>query len=850
MKHRTKLIIGKKRRITLVCFVVVSFAMLFFIFIIDLKNEYYKPSPVVEEPPINKFEETLLVVADEDYFPYSFYDPKGRLCGYDVELITIIANRLEMNLDLRLLTRDAIFKRVNENLADVVLSCDCKSNNIDEINLLKTQAVELCEFAAFGVKPIHSFIDLHGKKIAYHNEGNVRELLGRFDLLDDSYVYASNQQAFEAVKEDECDYVVTRFPVGSFIVDKNSYGNIKPYAQLGSSDMCFGISPQNKELLVKINECLDELELDGTLSALNKKWIVSNRYSVAFLEFLNQNSWISIFPSLILIIALIAVLLESDHSKMYITKDSIITQLSSKYDAVITVNSKTEEVNILKENKYTGLFAPLGESRYSEWMKKSIKKNVYENDREIVLEEFSKENILSNLSLQDNGYTISFRVNNLKSFLYYNADVSSFIDSRGTLQLLLCFINKDSSVRQSLHQTEELEQALKLAQSGNDAKNRFLFSISHDVKTPLNILNGYSEIIEKNIEDKSVVSDAITKIKKTVDYLIQFMKDVLEITKIETDKLVLNLSAVDFVQEEDSLCELMDVIFKEKNITFEKDFSGVTDRYVWRDSLRVNRILSNMFNNAIKYTPAGGRIEYTITQVPSKKEGYGSYVFMLKDNGCGMSKEFLSRIYEMFECEKNSPLSSNNGVGLGMAVVKRYVDLLKGDIQIESELNVGTTVRIMLDFKLSSEDEVTEKKIRYENAGANLESMSILLVEDNECNREITKLLLEDAGVSVEAVSDGREAVRRLFEADSSTFDAVLMDIQMPFMNGYTATKQIRKFENKEIAGIPIIAFSANAFEEDKLKAYEAGMDDFIEKPLDIKKLINVLNRFWKSEDK
>lgn len=849
MKHKPKLIIGKKRRITLVCFVIISFIMLFFIFIIDLKNEYSKPSPVVDNPPINKFQDTLLVVADEDYFPYSFYDPKGRLCGYDVELITIIANRLEMNLDLRLLTREAIFKRVNENLADVVLSCDCKSNNIDEIELLKTQAVELCEFAAFGKKPIHSFIDLHGKKIAYHNDGNVRELLGRFDLLDDCYVYASNLQAFNAVKNNKCDYVVTRFPVGSFIVDKNSLGNIKPYAQLGSSDMCFGISPQNKDLLVKINACLDELELDGTLSELNKKWIVSNRYSVSFVDFLKQNSWIAIFPSVILIIALLAVLLESDHSKMFINKDNIISQLTNKYEAVITVNTKTEDVTFLKENIYTGLFTPLGDSSYSEWMMRNIKKCVYEKDREFALEEFSKDNLLSKLSVLDNTYTISYRVNNLKSFLYYNADVSSYVDSRGILHLIICFINKDEAIRQNIHQTEELEQALKLAQSGNDAKNRFLFSISHDVKTPLNILNGYTEIIEKNIDDKSMVSDAITKIKSTVAYLIQFMKDVLEVAKFETDKLVLNLSAVDFVQEETSLCELMDVMLQGKNITFVKDFSGINDRFVWRDSLRVTRIFSNMFNNAIKYTPDGGRIEYTIKQVPCKKEGYGSYVFMLKDNGCGMSKEFLSRIYEMFECENNSLLSSSNGVGLGMAVVKRYVDLLKGDIQIESELNVGTTVRISLDFKLSSEKEVNEKKIRYENAGANLESMSILLVEDNECNREITKLLLEDAGASVETVSDGREAVRILFEADSSMFDAVLMDIQMPFMDGYTATKQIRNFENKETADIPIIAFSANAFEEDKLKAYECGMNDFIEKPLDIKKLIGVLDRFSKAEE-
>lgn len=825
--------------------------MLLFIFVIDVNNEYSKPSPIVSEFPVNKFNDTLLVVADEDYFPYSFYDPKGKLCGYDVEVITIIANKLEMNLDLRLLTREAIFKRVNENLADVVLSCDCKSNNIEEVNLLKTQAVELCEFSAFGKKPIHSFIDLHGKRIAYHNEGNVRELLDRFDLLDDSYVYASNLEAFNAVKKDECDYVVTRFPVGSFIVDKNHFSNIKPYAQLGSSDMCFGISPEKKELLKKINSCLSELELDGTLSMLNKKWIVSNRYSVSFIDFLRQNSWIAIIPCITLIIALIAVLLESDHSKMFITKNNIIEQLVKKYDAVITVNPKNEEVTFLKENQYAGLFVPLNAEKniYSVWMPQCIKKYVYEKDIEFATEEFALERLVERLSVQDNTYSVSYRVNHFKSYLYYQTDISSYTDSIGTKRLILCFINKDDSVRKNIHMTEELEQALKLAQAGNDAKNRFLFSISHDVKTPLNILKGYSEIIEKNIDDKKIVADSISKIKETVSYLSQFMKDVLDVTKTETGKVVLNLSAVDLVDNESFLSDLMKVVFEEKQLSLVKDFSGVKDRFVWQDSLRLSRILSNMFSNAIKYSNKGGVIEYLITQLPCDKQGYGSYMFMLKDNGCGMSKEFLEHIYEMFEREENYSSSKTNGVGLGMSVVKRLVDLLKGRIEIDSELNKGTTVRIYLDFKICTQKEVEEKKIRYENASINLEDMSILLVEDNECNREITKLLLEDEGVSVETASDGREAVKKLFEADSSEFDAVLMDIQMPFMDGYTATKQIREFDNKEIACIPIIAFSANTFEDDKLKAYEVGMDDFIEKPLDIKKLISVLSRFWKTEE-
>ena len=394
----------------------------------------------------------------------------------------------------------------------------------------------------------------------------------------------------------------------------------------------------------------------------------------------------------------------------------------------------------------------------------------------------------------------------------------------------------------------QLHDALASAQSANEAKTNFLFNMSHDIRTPMNAIIGYTAKAITHEDEHEVVNDCLEKIDYAGQQLLSLVNQVLQMARIESGTVVFKETATDAIKQAKKVVDIVGVLAKNKGIDLTLNTSNVVHRRVLTDADSVNQIVLNILGNAVKYTPEGGKIDFTVSEKDYEKPNCSRYEIMVSDTGIGMSREYLEHIFENFSREQNSTISGIQGAGLGMAIVKRLVDALNGTIDIVSEPNVGTTVTVSIPMKWNLGSEDTEDKAGIKSAkDINFAGKRVLLVEDNEMNREIAQDILEEAGFSVETAEDGDIAVdmirKTAEEGNASYYDVVLMDIQMPRMNGYEAAKAIRAIPNLKNKNLPIIALSANAFEEDRQKSLEAGMDDHVAKPINIAKLKQTLNR-------
>ena len=398
-------------------------------------------------------------------------------------------------------------------------------------------------------------------------------------------------------------------------------------------------------------------------------------------------------------------------------------------------------------------------------------------------------------------------------------------------------------------QRKALEEAKSTAEHANAAKSSFLFNMSHDIRTPMNAIQGFTTIAQKNMEDKNKVSECLDKIAISSKHLLDLINDVLDIARIESGKVTLNEARYNIRKENEEIVTMVREMAKNKNIDLELSFNDIKDEEFLADALRMNQILINLLSNAVKYTNPGGKVWFNIYQRECNEEGHVSYEFDVIDNGIGMTEDYVQHIFEAFTREKNSTTSGVQGTGLGMAITKQLLDLMGGDIRIETKPGEGTKVFVNVTFKLP-EINLDTVELSDDDMSVDLNGRRVLLVEDNEFNREIARDILEDEGVIVEEAEDGTVAVEKVKEAEADYFDFVLMDIQMPLMDGYEATRTIRKFEDEDKANIPIIAMTANAFDEDKARAKEAGMNAFVSKPINLQLLLQTLQSFVKKKSK
>ena len=401
--------------------------------------------------------------------------------------------------------------------------------------------------------------------------------------------------------------------------------------------------------------------------------------------------------------------------------------------------------------------------------------------------------------------------------------------------------------RKDLQHEAALEKSAQEARAANEAKTRFLFNMSHDIRTPMNAIIGFSELLEKHIDEKDKVLDYTEKIRSSSAFLLSLINYVLEMARIESGKAVLKEETGDLCALMQTLSDVFEPSVRQKKLTCTYH-TDVEHPYIVSDRTKVREILLNVISNAIKYTPEGGHIAVSVKELPAEKPKTGRYTFTVQDDGIGMSEEYLPHIFEEFTREHTSTESKVIGTGLGLPIVKALVEWMHGSIDVQSKPGAGTTVTITLGFPLADEAQKRVEEQDAEGDAAQLRGCRILLAEDNELNREIAYELLSESGLIVDVAENGQEAIKLLGIRPENYYELIFMDIQMPVMNGYEATATIRAGESDYWKTIPVIAMTANVFQEDESRAAECGMSDYVTKPIDMNVIYSVLEKWLRGQ--
>lgn len=393
---------------------------------------------------------------------------------------------------------------------------------------------------------------------------------------------------------------------------------------------------------------------------------------------------------------------------------------------------------------------------------------------------------------------------------------------------------------------EKIERAAKRAEEASEAKTRFLFNMSHDIRTPMNAIIGFSDLLEKHLDDKEKVHDYIKKIQLSGSFLLSLINYVLEMARIESGKATLRTEVGDAQELLGALNAVFEPAVEKKRLKYNCTLD-VEHRFIICDVTKVREIVLNIISNSVKYTPEGGSVTVQIKEIPWEKEGWTAYRILVEDTGIGMGAEYLPHIFEEFTRERTSTESKVVGAGLGLPIVKALIDLMGGTIQVESERGKGSKFEVILPFEIASEEEVKDSYVKKEEKLYNRsKEKRILLAEDNELNAEIAITILEENGFKVERAEDGCKCVELFSEKPAGYYSTILMDIQMPNMDGYTASRKIRGMEREDAKAIPIIALTANAFDEDRNKAFAAGMYGHIAKPIDVGRMVRSIGALVK----
>ena len=692
--------------------------------------------PKVEIQAENKFDKTLHVVTDVDYQPYSYIDENGNYQGFDVELINEIANRLKMNLDLKLLNWNEANRQFNAGEVEIIMNMesDLVVNNPKIIATLPTTEKQ---YVIYGRTDISSVAELYGRRVAsFHQVPG----LG----LDDEISYVdSYEKIFAALKSGEYEFAICPIQVGNSFLERFQIDDVHPSYAVTHVYGSMVMHPQDTMLRVKINAILIQMQQEGRLDELDRKWITQHYENMTFVQMIESRPWL-VSTMIIFILSIFL----------------LIVYVIFQYR-----NTKIERAHTLQ--------------------------------------------------LRENLEIIQHQKETLKQ------------------------------------QQEELVEAKNRAEETSKAKTTFLFNISHDIRTPMNAIIGYVNL-SKNLhklcenctrphcpdEVPQKSYDFLKKIDASSQHLLSLINDVLEMSRIENGKMELENLPVNIRKIFTDVYDMFATQMETKGINFTCDTSKVKNKFVLCDENRLNRVLLNLISNAFKFTPKGGSISVTLAQTNDGADNFGNYEIRVKDTGIGMSEEFAQKVFEAFERERSSTVSKIQGTGLGMAITKSIVDLMHGDIKVVTKLNHGTEFIINVSYELTDEisddENISETPVDFTNK-------KLLLVEDIEVNREIAIMLLEGAGFTVDFATNGKEAVEKFSASKVGEYDAILMDIQMPIMNGYEATAAIRQLKNPALANIPIIAMTANAFSEDVQAAKNAGMNSHIAKPIDVPKMLEVL---------
>ena len=513
-----------------------------------------------------------------------------------------------------------------------------------------------------------------------------------------------------------------------------------------------------------------------------------------------------------------------------------VEALSAGYSYICLINLETGDVELIKGNNIPGL-----NGRYTQMdhniLLEQVNRLIAKPFRQSSVEFYDSKTIAKRLEGKNSLFHTCERTDG--TWILSMIVPQKYDENGRVVSVLLANRDFTEEKKRELEQEEALRQEKIKAEKANEAKSIFLFNMSHDIRTPMNAIVGYSQLMKKELTNPKLIHYQ-EMIEQSSKLLLSIINNVLDMARVESGKMELdeNYEVVGNITQ--LVCSAFAAEASRKNIELNI-IVNVEHKHIIVDSTKMQEILSNLISNAIKYTSAGGKVTIDTKELPYDKEGYVLIQTKVTDTGIGMSEEFLPSLFELFTRERNTTLSKIPGTGLGMAIVKNFVDLMNGSIEVESELGKGSTFTITIPHKIANKD-YTNRNIESSNEfDNNFVGKRILLAEDNELNAEITTTILSEMGFEVKAVEDGILCVNEIQHQLANTYDLILMDIQMPNMDGYKATDCIRHLSQPEKANIPIIAMSANAFEEDKKKAFDVKMNDYITKPIDFQKMEEVL---------
>ena len=469
---------------------------------------------------------------------------------------------------------------------------------------------------------------------------------------------------------------------------------------------------------------------------------------------------------------------------------------------------------------------------------------------EIVTDE-SRENFLDQLSLDalcsnQDDFSMTYEFKTGDRIIYHQTRIAYVYKKDRSRVAVIGTRNIDDLIKKERMQEAKLKEAYIVAEEANKAKTDFLNNMSHDIRTPMNVILGYNELMKQYLIDPILV-DYQNKIEQSGKLLLSIINNVLDMARIESGKMVVEERAEQIGLVVEEIESVFESCAQEKNIVFTTSVDVDHTHVLW-DGFKVREILMNLVGNAFKYTPDGGHIAIDVKELDCARSGYVRIQTQIKDTGIGMSEDYLPTLFDSFSREYNTTIGKVSGTGLGMAIVKNLVDMMDGDICVKSKLGEGTCFTLTFEHRIADADSIEwNQELDVLDEKSILEGKRVLLVEDNDLNAEIAMAILEQSGLILDRVEDGLACINRLSEVDADLYDLILMDIQMPNMNGYEATRRIRQFENEKKASIPILAMTANAFEEDKKMAMKAGMNGHISKPIDVNVLENqIINIFKK----
>ena len=525
----------------------------------------------------------------------------------------------------------------------------------------------------------------------------------------------------------------------------------------------------------------------------------------------------------------------------------IIEGLGKEYFSVLAVELDKDRVLSYRESGENGKiisdFCRKCGNRWSKIIPSYAETMVSDNTNG----EFENQLGLETLRSQEKDYSMTYEFKLETGINYHQVRVAFVKKKDGTRMAVVGTRNIDSLIKKERMQEEKLKKAYVAAENANKAKTEFLNNMSHDIRTPMNVTLGYNHLMKSQLTESKQL-DYQKKIEQSGKLLLAIINNVLDMARIESGKIKVDENYERVGEVVDEIISTFSSEAEEKEIHLSGSMK-VTHRNILCDGTKIREIYVNLVSNAMKYTPRGGNVTITVEELPCEKEGYIKVKSEIKDTGIGMSKEYLPTLFEPFSREQNTTTRRIGGTGLGMPIVKKMVDLMGGSIEVASELGKGTVFTFTLMHKIADRKFYSQKTEAAETSemGKNLSGKHVLLAEDNDLNAEIAVTVLEETGIVIERVEDGIQCVNRVAQMSPGTYDLILMDIQMPNMDGYKATRCIRRLDDKKKAEIPIIAMTANAFAEDRKKAFDAGMNGHIAKPIDIEKLgaviLSVLNK-------